>query len=75
MRCLDQKRLQSYIRPCHASRSLRALMEFAKNVLISFARLDAQEIIQVCVLAVRPVLPSHGNQPLQPIGFSIPLQR
>ena len=50
-------------------------MEFAKNVLISFARLDAQEIIQVCVLAVRPVLPSHGNQPLQPIGFSIPLQR
>ena len=31
-------RLQSYIRPCHASRSLRALMEFAKNVLISVTR-------------------------------------
>lgn len=29
--------LQSYIRPCGASRSLRALMEFAKNVLISVA--------------------------------------
>ena len=57
MRCLDQKRLQSYIRPCHASRSLRALMEFAKNVLISLSRLEAQAIIQVCVLAVRPVLP------------------
>jgi len=51
-----------------ASRSLRALMEFAKNVLISVTRCYAQGCVQVCVLAVRPVLPSHGNQPQQPIG-------
>jgi len=46
-------------------------MGFAKNVLISFSRFEAQHNIQDCVLAVRPVLPSHGDQPQQPIGFSI----
>ena len=30
-----------------------------------------QALNQDCVLAVRPVLPSHGDQPPQPIGFSI----
>ena len=43
-------------------------MEFAKNVLISVSRHDAHGCVQVCVLAVRPVLPSHSNQPQQPIG-------
>ena len=55
------------IRPCHASRSLRALMDCAKNVLISTACFEAQGRVQVCVLAVRPVLPSLSNQPQQPI--------
>jgi hypothetical protein len=34
-------------------------MDFAKNVLISLTRFDAHGCVQVCVLAVRPVLPSH----------------
>ena len=45
-------------------------MEFAKNVLISVTRFSAHGCVQVCVLAVRPVLPSHANQPQQPIGSS-----
>jgi hypothetical protein len=52
---LDQYGLQSYIRPCRASRSLRALMDCAKNVLISVSRYDAHGCVQVCVPAVRPV--------------------
>jgi len=38
-------------------------MDFAKNGLISTSRHDAHDCVQVCVLAVRPVLPSHSNQP------------
>jgi len=49
-------------------------MEFAKNVLISLSRFEAQETAQEtaqdCVLAVRPVSPSHVDQPQQPIGLS-----
>jgi len=45
-------------------------MEFAKNVLISLSRFEAQETAQDCVLAVRPVSPSHVDQPQQPIGLS-----
>ncbi len=37
---------------------LRALMEFAKNDLISYRVLLAQTIYQVLVLAVQPVVPS-----------------
>jgi len=65
-------RLQSYIRPCIAGRSLRALMEFAKNDLIYAARLEALATGQVCVLAVRPDLPSHIDVPQQPTSFSLP---
>lgn len=39
---------------------LRALMEYAKNDLISHHALQALSIYQVRVLAVQPVVPSHG---------------
>jgi len=42
--------MQSYIRPCHASRSLRALMEFAKNVLISVTRFRRTAVFRFAFL-------------------------
>src|SRR5215510_14995437 len=56
---------------CRAGQSLLALMESAKNVLISTTCSSAHGCVQVCALAVRPVLPSHANQPAQPIGSSV----
>ena len=47
-------------------RCLRALMEFAKNDLISYRVLLAQSIYQVLVLAVRPVVPSLIYRLAQP---------
>jgi hypothetical protein len=46
-------------------------MEFAWNVLISTTHFYAQGCVQVYVPAVRPVLPSHVNQPQQPIGTPV----
>ena len=45
---------------------LRALMEFAKNDLISYRVLLAQTIYQVLVLAVQPVVPSLIYRLTQP---------
>ncbi len=42
--------MQSYIRPCHASRSLRALMEFAKNGLISVTRFERTAVFRFAFL-------------------------
>ena len=56
----------SLISGLRAGRCLQALMEFAKNVLISVTRLNAQGCVQVCVLAVRPVSPSLEYRPQQP---------
>ena len=43
-------RLQSYIRPCDASRSLRALMDFAKSVLISVSRFARTAVFRFAFL-------------------------
>jgi hypothetical protein len=51
-------------------------MDCAKNVLISVSRFAAHGCVQVCVLAVQPVLPSRsinlGNQSvhLHPVQYS-----
>jgi len=62
----NRVRLQTYIRPRVAGHCLRALMDLAKNNLISCHALEAQSIHQVYVLAVRPVVPSFVYQLAQP---------
>ena len=53
------------------NRSSAGQMEFAESVLISVARFKAQSETQVCVLAVRPVVPSSIHRPPQPFDGSL----
>jgi hypothetical protein len=65
--------LAAVFRPSVAGRSLRALMEFAENAPHLFDALEALQSIQVYVLAVRPVLPSHLHRPCATFRLSHPL--